>query len=451
MARLRFSSRSLCRRTWTHKCFLCGLALVLCLGLALLFFLSVSEESGGVPVAPAFGRRGREIWHSAPPDKPVSEDAFFRCTERWLQTEGIAASTIIPFVILPLTLEWEEFRRFMCRVNARARYLYVVQNGDVEEMTALLRRLRLAVPSDRLMIHYRPENIGYAAAVNEGYRAALAKPREEVPFVGVFNCDVYFEHNFFKRYVPDVYAALEPDAARIRALEDEVRKEAETAKAAGVKTLRGVAAEMPELSLAPLLPDRVRYAPLDAQRHTFQQHTGMFHFHYQCMCAFFVSRLALLAGGFLDENCYPAYFEDYDWKMRMTNLGFRTFIGPSERYGGFYHGLGGNIRVINEGADGRSLSYDKAATRISRMLVAKPGLDYGETKWAWHREASVQMSMTPFPTAGFVVPPDVWVLDRQRLKRIVQIGRGGRPAVEMRNTYNITLLEVLRPFDKTQK
>ncbi|KPA76805.1 beta-galactofuranosyltransferase-like protein (LPG1R) [Leptomonas pyrrhocoris] len=403
-----------------------------------------------MPLPPAFQLAGREVWYTAPPDQAVSDAALIQCTKRWLQSDGVPANTIIPFVIIPLTLEWEEFRRFMCRVNAHARYLYIVRNGNVEELELVLRQLREAVSSERLIISHRPDNIGYAAAVNEGYRVALAKPYSEVPFIGVFNCDVYFEKSFFRRYVPDVYKALAPDADRIYALEEEVRKEENAARTAGVTTLRAASADIPGISLSLMLPDRVRYAPLEVQQREFNQHVGMFHFHYQCMCAFFVSRLALLAGGFLDENCYPAYFEDYDWRFRMTRLGFRTFIGPSERYGGFYHGLGGNIRVIREGAEGRSLSYDVEAMRVSRMLIAKPGIDYGETKWAWHREALIPMSLRSFPTVGFAVPPDAWVMDQRRRERIVGIGRGLYPAVEMRNAYNLTLLEALRPFDRTR-
>ncbi|KPI87822.1 beta-galactofuranosyltransferase-like protein (LPG1R) [Leptomonas seymouri] len=444
------SSKHLYRRVGAHRCFLCGIALVLSLGLVLLFYMSVSEDAWNMPLPPLFQQPGREVWYTAPPDTLVSDDALFRCTERWLQSDGVPSRTIIPFVVIPLTLEWEEFRRFMCRVNAHARYLYIVQNGNVEEMTRVLHQLRAAVPSERLIITHHTENIGYAAAVNEGYRVALTKSYDEVPFIGVFNCDVYFEKNFFRRYVPDIYSIVAPDAERIRALEEEKRIEEEEARATGVTTLRAAAAGIPGLSLAPLLPDRMRYASLEARQREFRQHVGMFHYHYQCMCAFLVSRLALLAGGFLDENCYPAYFEDYDWKLRMSALGFRTFIGPSERYGGFYHGVGGNIRVIKEGSDRRSLSYDLEAARVSRMLVAKPGVDYGESKWMWHREALIPMSLTPFPTVGFVVPPDVWILDRKRLAQIVQIGRGQRPAVEMRNTYNLTLLEALRPFDRAR-
>jgi galactofuranosyltransferase len=449
MSRLRFSLRSLYRRASARRRFACGVAVVLGLGLLLFLYAIMTVDLFSVPLSPVFQKKEFEEWYTAPPDPSIPDDALFRCTERWLSSDGVAANTIIPFVILPLTLEWEDFRRFMCRVKAHARYLYIVQNGNVDEMTTLLRKLRTAVPSKRLTIVHRQDNIGYAAAVNEGYRVALAKPHSEVPFVGVFNCDVYFERDYFQRYVPDVYAALAPDADRIRALEEEVRKEEAAAQAAGITSLRVAAAGMPDLSLSLLLPNRVRYATAAEQHREFSEHVGMFHFHYQCMCAFFVSRLALLAGGFLDENCYPAYFEDYDWKFRMTNLGFRTFIGPSQRYGGFYHGLGGNIRVIRQGAEGRSLSYDLEATRVGRMLVAKPGVDYGEVKWLWHREANLQMSVTPFPSAGFVVPPDAWVLDRQRIARIVQIGRGERPAVEMRNTYNLTLLEVLKLFDRT--
>lgn len=447
MARLR-PPRWWCRRTCSQKFFLPALALLLVLGVIIVYMLYVPSDWWTPPLPPVFDYGGHEVWRTAPPDRPVSDDALIRCVQRWLSSDGVPANVIIPFVIIPLTLEWEDFRRFMCRVNAHARYLYILQNGNVEETMQVLQLIRAAVTSDRLIIEHRPSNIGYAAAVNAGYRVALSKPVEEVPFIGVFNCDVYFEKRFFRHYVPDVYAKLTPDAERIRALTEEVQKEEEAAKAAGVVTLRSTAVNIPGLSLAPLLPDRVRYASLTAQRSEFSQHVGMFHFHYQCMCAFFVSRLALLAGGFLDENCYPAYFEDYDWRFRMTLLGFRTFIGPSERYGGFYHGLGGNIRVIKEGPAGRSVSYDLEATRVSRMLVAKPGVDYGETKWAWHREANTQRSLTPFPTAGFVVPPDVWMLDRARLARIVEIGDGQRPPVEMRETYDVSLLNALRQFDR---
>lgn len=430
------------RRALSHRCLSCSAVVALGLGLVLLCYFDLFKNVWSLSFLSFF---------QPSKDKAVSDDELFQCTERWLQCSGVPANTVIPFVILPLTLEWEEFGRFMCHVNAHTHYLYIVQNGNVDEMTGLLRRLRAAVPSKQLIITQHPNNIGYAAAVNEGYRVALAKPHDEVPFVGVFNTDVDFGDGFFESYVPDVYAALSPDADRIRELEEEVTKEEQAAKVAGTKTLRATASSIPGLSLASLTPDRVRYAPAKKREREFSQHVGMFHFNYQCMCAFFVSRLALLTGGFLDENCYPAYFEDYDWQFRMANLGFRTFIGSAERYGNFSHHVGGNNRVIRQGTKGRSLSYVEEAKRLSRMLNAKPGVDYGESKWAWHREANLAMSLTPFPTVGFVIPPDAWILDQNRLAQIAQIGMGKQPAVEMHNTYNLTLLEALRLFDKTAK
>ncbi|GET91771.1 beta galactofuranosyl glycosyle transferase [Leishmania tarentolae] len=392
---------------------------------------------------------GKEVWATTLQDRPVSNEELSACTRRWLQTDGVPADTIIPFAIVPVTLEWLDFCMFMCRVHARVRYLYILQNGAVEEMTALLTKLRSAVPSERLIIEYRPQNIGYAAAVNEGYRMALQKAHAEVPFIGVFNCDVYFERRYFDGYIPVVYKMLAPDAARIRALEEEVQNEEKAALAVGRRTLRASAATMPGLSISMLLSDRVRYASFAEQQNEFKGHIGMFYYENKSMCAFLVSRLALLVGGFLDENFYPAYFEDYDWQFRLENLGFGKFTGASTQFGSFFHRVGGNIRAIDNGPTNRSTSYDMEAMRVERMLNAKPGVDYGETKWAWHREAHIAMTTTSFPQLRFIVPLDVWVLDTARHQLIIDIGTGRQPSVEMSNTYNLSLLSSLRPFAPT--
>ncbi|AIO01328.1 beta-galactofuranosyltransferase-like protein [Leishmania panamensis] len=81
--------------------------------------------------------------------------------------DGVPAETIVPFVILLLTLELDDLDMFMCRVPARAHYLDILQSGAEEEMTVLLAKLRAAVPPERLIVEYRPQNIDYATAVNE--------------------------------------------------------------------------------------------------------------------------------------------------------------------------------------------------------------------------------------------------------------------------------------------
>ncbi|TPP41947.1 Hsp90 family protein [Leishmania donovani] len=347
---------------------------------------------------------GKDVWVTAPTDQPVTDEELFACTRRWLQTDGVPADTVIPFVIVPLTLEWEDFRMFMCRVHARARYLYILQNGAVEEMTVLLTKLRAAVPSERLIVEYRPQNIGYAAA----------KPHAEVPLYRRVQLRLYFERRYFDRYIPVVYEMLAP-TRRIRALEEVVEQEERAARAAGRQTLRASVATTPGLSISMLLPDRIRYSSLQSSR-TSSRACRMFYYETKSMCAFLVSRLALLVGGFLDENFYPAYF------------GTTTGSSPGEPWLQEVYGRlsavwrllsqnGWQHPAINKGPASKSISYDMAAIRRDTL-----------------------------PAAGVHCSLDVWVMDVARHQLIIDIGTGRQPSVEMSNTYNVSLLSSLRPF-----
>ena len=251
--------------------------------------------------------------------------------------------------------------------NVRVDRFLFVWNSEDERIGMLLRDLA-DHSNGRVNYIHRPENIGFAASVNAGLREAEKLEEggsSKVPWVFVSNADVEFVDNSlgkFSRYMCD---KLPKARSNLRAIT--------THKKIGT-------------------------AYFGSKRE-----------HY----AFAVTKEAVDEAGTMDENFFPAYYEDIDWRWRMHLLGFEDAVAdvapPPKHVGSVNLKRGGNPNI--------------------RMLQRSGyGAHYFEAKWGGpivvDRKSNLPTNAhrRPFGLSRF--PIDAWVADKTRLLCIRHGGAG---------------------------
>ena len=240
--------------------------------------------------------------------------------------------------------------------NVRVDRFLFVWNSEDERIGMLLRDLA-DHSNGRVNYIHRPENIGFAASVNAGLREAEKLEEggsSKVPWVFVSNADVEFVDNSlgkFSRYMCD---KLPKARSNLRAIT--------THKKIGT-------------------------AYFGSKRE-----------HY----AFAVTKEAVDEAGTMDENFFPAYYEDIDWRWRMNLLGFDEVITNSVMK---------HVQSINLHRGGILKQSMKRRGGI--------GLYYGASKWGKvngkrdHDRLPYSNFTTPFNLPG--LPVSAWVLDPERI------------------------------------
>ncbi|EPY29656.1 galactofuranosyltransferase [Strigomonas culicis] len=313
----------------------------------------------------------------------------------------------------------------------------LINNGIFSPLRNLLAQTSTLGLDDRLFYKDHPENIGYAAAVNEGFHTALALSSEQVPWVYVSNCDVRFHPTFLSEFVVKVNTETVQDAPLLLRLSQLVQQENISSR--------------PSLSdrsvgKARLLPDYVRRNPLKKENRIFEGRYGLF--FPNCffeMSSFAVSRLHLETVGLLDENFYPAYGEDFDYKWRSEALGFK-FV--TSRCGLFKHYENANLKILTAPINIEfpisvlHRSEFPQYVRFQRMNYHPIRKEYRRAKWfPFSRTITVDSGRVLLPFNG-KLPVDMWVRDPERSLTIWRIGEGLQCACEYRK-YNISLLDHL--------
>lgn len=247
-----------------------------------------------------------------------------RRVELTLPTE--AYNTTIPYLIIPCALELRDIKGYMCNITVPVRHLTYVLNSDVEVMGAFFRIVRQTFSfTSRLQAHDRG-NIGYAGSFNLGVRDALSYSAKEVPFVYLSNSDVRVGTGLLEKWLPEFYAMALAEIPLISELEAEVATEPnEHTPVPYRKPLLRATGNDTYLVTSRLLPDRIRYKSEEERRRAFAGHYGSYLLSAGLTGSWFFPRLALETVGLMDENFYPAYYEDTDWGFRARALGFREF------------------------------------------------------------------------------------------------------------------------------
>lgn len=249
-----------------------------------------------------------------------------------------SANETVPFLVQPVSVEIADTKQFMCSLRAPIRHVTYVMSGRAPEMRVFLEAVNSFFSgwTSRVQVHYLPFNLGRARAVNTGLRDAISSfGYDEVPFIFVSTPLVRIPPETMTSLVTDINDFITYDKAAIEKLEKEVAAEAEAnAKLPHPLLLRtgpegvSVASEKGLLSTSALLPERIRQMPVEKQMEAFIDHYAFFYFntgygpgnHH----SFFVSRLAVLVGGYLDENHFHEFFSDNDIRWRYRQLGFAS-------------------------------------------------------------------------------------------------------------------------------
>lgn len=130
--------------------------------------------------------------------------------------------------------------------------------------------------------------------------------------------------------------------------------------------------------------------------------------------AFAVTREAVRVAGTMDENFYPAYYEDIDWRWRMNLAGFSEIVVSDCE---IIHKVSTNL-------------HRGGIRRQSMKRRGGIGLYYGASKWGLVTNRGLLFSR--FPPSNFTTPfnlPNVsvatWILDPERI-RCIKTGVGAR-------------------------
>lgn len=174
---------------------------------------------------------------------------------------GLAPDITIPLVITPIFHDADTFPRMLFSINVPVRQFVFILNSLDEELLAL-GEIFARIPYGVHVVN-NSDNVGFAASINQGLRYGLHHMlKEECPWFFIVNCDVKFP----KRTLKSFTLALNWD--------------------------------------------------LDTRNLSMIYGPGVDHY------AFAVTRHAVQQVGLMDENFYPAYFEDIDWRWRMNLAGF---------------------------------------------------------------------------------------------------------------------------------
>ncbi|KAG5512084.1 hypothetical protein JKF63_07548 [Porcisia hertigi] len=389
----------------------------------------------------------RHVWVTfedthRPGETFISDERFFQCmADRLSQSEE--HSNRIPYVILPVTLDYQDIKVLFCNITAPITYVMFINNGEFVPLRKLLDRLSDKMSDyldKRLFIIHHPENVGYAAAVNEGLRHALTFSVERVPWVFITNADVRFGQGLIEDFIAKVNKETENQTTRIKELEAEVAAEPTALKNVADARFTYRSDKLPVVT-APSLPYRIRAMPPEEMVREFEDTYGVFYTsHVPYMSTFALPRLTIATVGFFDENNYPAYGEDNDYAWRIDALGFKVYCSKRGRY---VHIENANLNVDNlskKYGSYKYTAYAQQSLKFVRMHYPRNRIEYRRTKWFPDQQnVETHKGRMPLPFRGNL-PVDMWVMDTQRLKMIIDIGEGRRCRF-VGMFYNLSLLD----------
>ncbi|KAG5468134.1 hypothetical protein LSCM1_02107 [Leishmania martiniquensis] len=257
----------------------------------------------------------------------------------------------IPYMVMPVTVEEKLMASLICNLTVHIHRIVYVQNGAVPSMTAFLCAVVAALPfTQRVRVMRKPGNFGYATALNLAARDFLTLPFDEAPFFLMANNDVLLPGGMMKKALPLFFNASRAGRSMLDKMEAEVATEPNEYTP---PQFRDVPLRSTDgrhvLVTSRLLPDRIRYQPLQQRRAAFAGFYGDLYPDVQDQTALWaVTRLALEVAGFFDENCYPAYFEDTDLKRRLRLLGFQELRVPGWEQTPLLHIGGGSRSGVGE-------------------------------------------------------------------------------------------------------
>jgi GT2 family glycosyltransferase len=258
----------------------------------------------------------------------------------------------IPLVITPMFHDGDVLPRMLASINVPVHEFFFIWNSNDENVGKVVRALE-NLPFGVHIVH-DAENLGFSASINLGLRFGR-RNMSHCPWFFIVNCDVAFPPVTLPSFTQAMNRQL--DLSRL-----------------------GMVYPMSDVD------------------------------HY----AFAVTRVAVEKAGLMDENFYPAYFEDIDWRWRMNLAGFEE------------HTCGLPVRHI------RSINLKRADERFLAMHRRHAnGWAYGFAKWG---EAHWQKMHERFPPSGYrnpfgikEMPLDLWVVDPDRI-RCIKTGQGVRHA-----------------------
>lgn len=385
-----------------------------------------------------------------PHEKVLSDNEFVRCLSNSLSralTNGSKPADTIPFLIIPVTMDVYDLKHLFCNITAPISKIMLINNGNFSVMEKLvdLVKLKLAEFVDRqLFITHHRENTGYSGAINEGLRKSLEFPIKEVPWVLICNADVRFSQDLFPKMTAIIEKETAADGEIMASLQTEVDEEnAEVANGSTSKFDNKFAYHSSEGNIvtSQLLPKRIRMMSDKEMQKQFKEHYGIFYpSHSPDMAAFVLTRLIISTVGFFDENYFPAYGEDDDFRWRAQALGFKSYnMSP----GLFRHYNNANLRAAlladNLGIF-KSRTIKKQFMQFKRMNYQPFRLSYRRLKWfPGMNYLDVNEGREPLPFKGSI-PVDMWILDHKRYQSIRDVGEA-KICNSGYSEYNSSLLE----------
>lgn len=246
---------------------------------------------------------------------------------------------IVPVVITPMFHDGDVLPRMLESINVPVRHFVFVWNSNDRDIGNIVDELK-RIPFGITVAH-NPSNFGFSASINVGLRVGLAMPVSDCQWYWVINCDVTFPAETMPEMIRRTYAT--------------------------------------NLSAMGMM-----YGPaID---------------HY----AFIVTRRAVEVAGLMDENFYPAYFEDVDWRWRVNLAGFEELVM--------------NLPVNHI----RSHNLKKGADPTFMAMHHRHGngWPYGAMKWGEIRQHLIHERFPPSGWKnpfGIDMPLDMWVIDPDRM------------------------------------
>lgn len=361
------------------------------------------------------------------------------------EQEEADPAKFIPLLVSPVVHGTGFLTGMLCSIDVPVRYIYFVQNSLDEDVAQLLGTLERefhgaqrpvasgGAGAQRLVVARHPENLGFSGSMNDGMAFGMSKPYREVPWFFLVNTDVRFSPGMLAKMVADVANHTAADEARLLELEAEVTAaEANGARGPHVPATRPlnvlrtkysevIARRRADATLnytlvtSPLLPDRIRYASAEERATAFKDHVGFFFVKYMTFMAFGVTRLMLSTTGYLNENFFPAYFEDIDWRWRMHALGFQEM--HCNPHAPLFHYNGGTFAHKNSRQEG---GYHFMLSHVGSSYHRLRYGNYDRNQLYQRGPVGEGSFALPFNTS--MVPVDVWVQDERR-HRCVRTGR----------------------------
>lgn len=436
-----------------------------------------------------------DVFPLRPHERRISFIEFARClgarlsvspeTGVEVERDDLASDRYAPFLISVTLENTQDLKALICNLTMPYRYIVLAQNGDTPEVTPFFRLLRrMFAFTTRLTVLQFPENIGFAGAVNAGLREALRHPFSEVPFLHIVHNDVRFLFSSLEQAVAGAYKTTARDTDMIEALEKEVATEPNEytpliRQPDGLRTPLLPGTPLPQqhdrkpvVVTSALLPDRVRYMAPSRRAELMVGHTSfMFANSRGEYTSVFLSRLAVLAVGFFDENFFPILYDDTDYRWRAHLLGFVEDRNAAMNDQVISFDLDCVNQAMNDvdddgNAEGRLGGLRKAAAGPTLSLKGKAlqrdcrkafyaGVQYTYMQQKWGVESMTELMQAhtrrePFSGEAFGgklrLPLDAWVVDRNRLTNLRTWLRDvGRRILDVDNYNTDVILQAVSP------